>query len=101
MPRNRWPFEDRDGVPFSVAVSGSMEIDNGEALREAVLAGAGLAYVPCDLIAEELQNGRLEQVLGDWPLPSLPIHAVHPSRKLVPRRVSAFIEALAREMSVR
>lgn len=101
VPRNRWPFEAPDGSPFTVAVSGGMEIDNGEALREAVLAGAGIAYIPRDLVADDLQSGRLQQVLADWPLPSLPIHAVHPSRRLVPRRVSAFIDMLAREMAVR
>jgi DNA-binding transcriptional LysR family regulator len=101
VPRNRWPFLNADGSPFTVVVRGSMEIDNGEALREAALAGAGIAYVPQDLVAEDLQTGRLRQVLSDWPLPSLPIHAVHPSRKLVPRRVSAFIETLAQEMNHR
>jgi DNA-binding transcriptional LysR family regulator len=101
VPRNRWPFEAPNGAQFTVAVSGGMEIDNGEALREAVLAGAGIAYIPCDLVAEDLQTGRVQQVLRDWPLPSLPIHAVHPSRKLVPRRVSAFIDMLAQEMTVR
>jgi DNA-binding transcriptional LysR family regulator len=101
VPRNRWPFLHADGSPFAVLVRGSMEIDNGEALREATLAGAGVAYVPQDLVAEDLEAGRLQQVLADWLLPSLPIHAVHPSRKLVPRRLSAFIELLAQEMSAR
>ena len=101
VPRNRWPFEEPDGSPFTVAVSGGMEIDNGEALREAVLAGAGVAYIPCDLVEDDLRDGRIEQILPGWPLPSLPIHVVHPSRRLVPRRVSAFIAMLAREMAAR
>jgi DNA-binding transcriptional LysR family regulator len=96
VPRNRWPFETPDGTPFTVAVHGSMEIDNGEALREAALAGAGIAYIPHDLVSDDLHAGRLRQVLSAWALPSLPIHVVYPTRKLVPRRVSAFIEALAR-----
>lgn len=101
IPRNRWPFQEPDGTPFTVAVRGSMEIDNGEALREAALAGAGIVYIPRDLVAEDLGAGRMRQVLGDWALPTLPIHAVHPSRKLVPKRLTAFIEALAREMDER
>ena len=101
IPRNRWPFEQADGTPFTVAVQGSMEIDNGEALREAALAGAGLAYIPLDLIADDLRNGRMQQILADWALPSLPVNVIHPSRKLVPRRVSAFIEALAQGLTER
>jgi DNA-binding transcriptional LysR family regulator len=101
IPRSRWPFEHKDGTPFTVAVRGSMEIDNGEALREATIAGAGLGYIPRDLVADALAAGLLQQVLADWSLPTLPVHAVHPSRKLVPRRVSAFIEALAQGLAER
>lgn len=94
-PRNRWPFQQLDGTPFMVEVFGNVEIDNGEALRAAALAGAGLAYIPLDLVADDLANGGLIAVLDDWTLPSLPIHTIHPSRQLVPRRVMAFIDAVA------
>ncbi|WP_137150346.1 LysR family transcriptional regulator [Devosia sp. FKR38] len=94
-PRNRWPFQQQDGTPFTVEVFGNVEIDNGEALRAAALAGAGLAYIPLDLVADDLADGGLIAVLDDWTLPSLPIHTIHPSRQLVPRRVMAFIDAVA------
>lgn len=94
-PRNRWPFQQQDGTPFTVEVFGNVEIDNGEALRAAALAGAGLAYIPLDLVADDLADGGLIAVLDDWTLPSLPIHTLHPSRQLVPRRVMAFIDAVA------
>jgi DNA-binding transcriptional LysR family regulator len=94
-PRNRWPFQQHDGTPFTVVVQGKVEIDNGEALRAAALAGAGLAYLPLDLVVDDLADGALVAVLGDWTLPSLPIHTIHPSRQLVPRRVMAFIDAVA------
>src|SRR5439155_7056 len=41
-PRNRWPFS-RAGVREIAEVSGGLQIDNGEALRAAVLEGAGIA----------------------------------------------------------
>jgi len=47
-PRNRWPFHNDDGTSFTVGVSGSIEIDNGEAQRAAALAGAGICqFTPC------------------------------------------------------
>lgn len=95
VPRNRWPFIGPGGVTHTVEVRGAIEIDNGEALRAAALAGAGLVYLPLDLIADDIAEGRLRQVLAHWQTASLPIHIVHPSRRFVPRRVSAFIEALA------
>ena len=46
-------------------------------------------------IDDDIAAGRLLSLLPDWPLPTLPIHTVHPSRHLVPRRVRTFIEAVA------
>lgn len=95
VPRDRWPFRGPDGEPFSVEVGGQLEIDNGEALRAAALAGAGVIYAPRDLVAADLAQGRLVEVLAGWGTLTLPIHALHPSRRFVPRRVGAVIEAVA------
>jgi DNA-binding transcriptional LysR family regulator len=94
VPRNRWPFFDPKGKPFSVDVRGQVEIDNGEALRAAALAGAGIIYVPQDLVADDLASGALVAVLGGWRTIDLPIHTLHPTRRLVPRRVTALIDAI-------
>ncbi len=98
VPRNRWPFHDSSGSPFTVEVDGRIEIDNGEALRAAAIAGAGIIYCPLDLVADDLREGTLMQVLPDWRTMELPIHAIHPSRRFVPRRVRALIEAVAEEL---
>ncbi|MCY1383034.1 LysR substrate binding domain protein [compost metagenome] len=82
-------------MPLTVDVQGGIEIDNGEAQRAMAIDGAGIVYLPLDLVGDDLASGALVQILGDWSLPTLPIHTIHPSRHLVPRRVSAFIEAVA------
>lgn len=94
-PRNRWVFEDAHGAPVTVEVGGGIEIDNGEAQRAMAIDGAGIVYLPLDLLADDIASGALVQILGEWSLPTLPIHTIHPSRHLVPRRVSAFIDAVA------
>jgi DNA-binding transcriptional LysR family regulator len=94
-PRNRWPFQDAEGTLFTVEVGGGIEIDSGEAQRAAALAGAGILYSPVDLVEDDLRNGTLVRVLADWPTMTLPIHTVHPSRRLLPRRVSMLVEAFA------
>jgi DNA-binding transcriptional LysR family regulator len=95
VPRNRWPFIDENGTPFTVEVHGNIEIDNGEALRAAALAGAGIIYSPRDLVSDDLRDGSLVQVLENWRTMELPIHTIHPSRRLVPRRISVLIDAIA------
>lgn len=93
-PRNRWPFVGPGGVAQTVEVGGGIEIDSGEAQRAVALAGGGIVYLPIDLVRDDLAAGRLVQVLPQWQTLTLPVHVVHPSRRLVPRRVTAFIEAL-------
>ena len=95
VPRNRWTFLDPSGQALTVDVGGGIEIDNGEAQRAMALGAAGIVYLPRDLAEADLAAGRLVRLLPDWDLLTLPIHAVHPSRHLVPRRVSAFIDAVA------
>jgi DNA-binding transcriptional LysR family regulator len=98
VPRNRWPFLTRQGEVFTVDVEGNVEIDNGEALRMAALQGAGVAYAPFELVKDDLDSGALVEVLAGWRKLTLPINAVYPSRRFVPRRIGAVIEACAREL---
>lgn len=94
-PRNLWPFVGPGGNVITAEVEGSLQIDNGEALRAAALAGAGIAYLPLDLVEEDLAAGTLVRVLNHWRTMTLPIHSVHFSRRLVPRRVNTLIDTLA------
>lgn len=95
VPRNRWSFIGQDGAALTVDVAGGFEIDNDEAQRMLAIDGAGVVYLPLDLVEDDIAQGRLVRILGDWDLPTMPIHTLHPSRHLVPRRVTAFIGALA------
>ena len=79
---------------FVAEVGGGLHIDNGEAQRVAALAGAGIVHLPLELIGRDIAEGRLVALLTEWRTITLPIHAVHPSRRLVPRRVTALIEAI-------
>lgn len=95
-PRNQWPFK-RGAESVVAEVSGPLQIDNGEALRAAALAGAGIAYLPVDLVENDLRDGRLVRLLPDWMTVPLQIHTVHPSRR-PPRRIAALLETLAAEI---
>lgn len=99
VPRNRWLFVDPHGERTTVEVSGVIEVDSGEAQRRLAIDGAGIAYLPVSLVESDIAAGRLVSLLPTRSLLTLPIHAVHPSRHLVPRRVRAFIDAVAEEFA--
>lgn len=94
-PRNRWPFIGPGGSAVVAEVEGSLQIDNGEAQLAAALAGAGIVYLPVDLVAPHLAAGRLVPVLGHWQTITMPINILQPSRRHVPRQVRAFADAIA------
>ena len=94
-PRGRWPFIGPGGVSVIAEVDGGLQIDNGEAQLSAALAGAGVVYLPVDLVRGPIADGRLVHLLPHWQTLTLPIHILYPSRRLVPRRVRVFMDAIA------
>jgi DNA-binding transcriptional LysR family regulator len=63
-----------------------------------VLGGLGIGVIPIWLFKdEEISRGEVRIILRDFEPTSLPIHAVYPSRRLVPTKVRAMIEFLASE----
>jgi DNA-binding transcriptional LysR family regulator len=89
---SEWAFHASPGARAEVATEGAFRADSIEVLRAAAVAGAGIAQLPAFAICDDLREGRLEAVLGDWTLPELGIHAVYPSRRYLPAKVRAFIE---------
>lgn len=96
---NRWTFETETG-PTTVAVTGRFRADNSEGVREAVLGGLGIAVIPSFAFRDELETGALRELLKRFEPRRLPMHAVHPSRRLVPLKVRALIDYFADEFAL-
>ncbi|WP_198412956.1 LysR family transcriptional regulator [Izhakiella australiensis] len=72
--------------------------NDGQSLRQAALAGAGLLLQPRVLVAEDLAAGRLLPVLTDWLPDARPVHLLfHPGRQTSATHAS-IIDWLRREM---
>lgn len=93
-----WHFEGSDG-PVRVAVRGRFSADNSEAVREAVIGGAGIAVLPVWLFKDEIDRGLVQLILEQFEPTPLPIHAVYPSRRLLSAKVRAMIDFLAAEFA--
>ena len=93
---------DGAGQKITVPVSGCFAANNSEALREAALAGLGIALLPDFSAQTALRAGKLVPVLPAWqPLGSFgeQLYAIRPYSPYVPRAVQALVgflrEALA------
>ena len=89
-----WKFTSKSGTE-TVRVSGSLASNNGEVVRNWVLAGHGIMLRSEWDLAEHLQSGELVEVLPGWRGPDADIHAVFPQRLHLSAKVRAFIDFLA------
>ncbi|MEA1673206.1 LysR family transcriptional regulator [Nitrospirillum sp. BR 11163] len=94
-----WPFRE-GGREVEMPVTGTLQVNNGETLRQMTLAGMGLARLSRWHVAEQIARGDLVPVLeaynpGDLEM----VNAVYVGGGLVPRRVRAFIDHMVAVMA--
>lgn len=83
--------EDRS---VTVKVQPSLESNDGQIVRAAALAGAGILVQPKYIIYDDLVAGRLIPVLDDWHLPQLTINLAFQNRRFMPAKTRLFIDFL-------
>jgi DNA-binding transcriptional LysR family regulator len=82
---------------ITVPVSGPLAANNSEALRDAAIAGLGIALLPDFSAQAALEAGKVVEVLAPWqPIGAFGdrLFAIRPYATHVPRAVSAFVEWL-------
>lgn len=87
---------------ITVQVKGSLAANNSEALRDAALAGLGIALLPDFSAQAALQSGKLVRVLPDWqPVGAFAdhIYAIRPYSAHVPMAVRALVAFLRERLA--
>jgi len=91
-----WRLAGPDG-PEIVRTGGPIRTNSSEVVREALLAGLGIALRSTWDIGPELREGRLRIVLPHYRASkNVGLHAVYPSRRFLPAKVRVFIDFLAK-----
>jgi len=90
-----WQLTGPDG-PVTLKPKGPLSTNSSEVIREAVLAGLGIALRSTWDIGPELKSGQLVRVLPDWESSAhVGLYAVYPSRQFLPAKMRVFIDFLA------
>lgn len=95
----RWVFTGADGQTQVVSVQGPLRSNNLSALLSAARDGMGVAALPWYVAHESVHTGVVQVLMPEWALPSQEIHAVFPSPRLVPTKVTQFIAWLQEQMA--
>lgn len=78
---SQWQFHDRSDEAtgsYTVAVSGSVEANNGLVLKKCALRGLGVIYVPRCLVHREMELGSLCEILQHHAAKSQGVYAITP-----------------------
>jgi DNA-binding transcriptional LysR family regulator len=89
-PTAEWRFG-KEGSELHVTVTPRFSTNNADAAIEHAEAGGGLTRVLAYQAAEAIKRGRLRIVLQKFEQPTLPIHVVYPTSRLLSAKVRAFI----------
>jgi DNA-binding transcriptional LysR family regulator len=74
-----WEFDTPEGRK-SITVDGPLCTNNVVIIREAILAGVGVAWLPDYVIGEELTDGRLVRLLPEAKLPPIRVYGIMPKQ---------------------
>lgn len=93
-PPPEWPAELPGHAAGNPARCGQFVVNNMQALRVALLAGAGVGAVPTYSVADELREGKLVRLFPDYPLQTTNVFVVYPSRQFVDAKIKTFVQFL-------
>ncbi len=93
-----WDFA-KDGHEVNVRVKGQFTVNKASFIREAVLEGVGIAYVPEDMVLEDISAGKLQRVLGAWCDEFPGYYLYFPNRSQFSPAFSLFVDAMRNSLN--
>jgi DNA-binding transcriptional LysR family regulator len=88
-----WPFA-KGGRELKVRTEGQLVFNTVPLMADMAMAGLGLAYLPEDVVENDVAEGRLIRVLPDWSAPASGYHLYYPSRRQPVPAFALLVDAL-------
>lgn len=92
--KQTWLLRTAEGHSILQEIKVRHEFSDGEAMLDAGRAGCGVIQMPTWLVNDDLAQGRLLPVLGDFAGAEMPIHVVWPKSNYLQPKVRAVIDML-------
>jgi DNA-binding transcriptional LysR family regulator len=88
-----WIFESEHGRHVA-SINGPLLVDDADAMQEAVMQHLGIAILPEWSAVAGIRSGRLQNLLSDFSIAALPLHAVYPETHWMSLRARSFLDLL-------
>ncbi len=88
-----WWF-DLDGKEYRVVIAGIVAVNNDWAIRDFMVAGMGIGYIPDYVVEKDIADGRLVRLLPDYDASTDPVHVVYPHKRHLTAKTRAFVDFL-------
>jgi len=98
--RSGWEFV-VDDARRMFDVRGPLRVNNGEVIRDAAIAGLGIARLPEFIVADALASGKLVEVLEDYSSSSFALYVVYPQHRQSSVTIRAFTQFLRERLEKR
>lgn len=93
-----WRLIGPDG-PTQISVTGRFSANTGQVQKAAAIQGLGICLLPLIAVEECLRRGELVEVLKGVAINVGNLYAVYPSRRHVPRAVTALVDTMIQHLA--
>ena len=90
---NDWIFESEHGRHVA-SIGGPLLVDDADAMEQAVMHHLGIAVLPEWSAVAGIRSGQLQDLLPDFSIAALPLHAVYPETHWMSLRARSFLDLL-------
>lgn len=94
---DEWNMEGPDGR-VTVRTRACIQTNNGDTCLAAALAGQGIILQPDFVVGDDVEAGRLVELLPEYSAGDLGVYAVYPSRRHIAPKVRALIAFLSEHL---
>lgn len=95
-PTREWEtwWLELDGREQHIEVEGIIAVNNTWAVRDLMVDGMGIGYVPDFLVERDIEEGRLVRILPHYDASPDPVHVVYPHKRYLAPKTRAFVDFL-------
>ncbi|WP_021033049.1 LysR family transcriptional regulator [Pseudoalteromonas spongiae] len=86
---NKWPINE------GVTVTGNLKVNSTLYMKDVIVAGLGIGFLPSFVAKPAFKKGQLVEVLSNCSKPDLILYALYPNRKHTPPILAKCIEFIA------